>query len=93
MPKKNLSVLKRTRQSEKRGERNQNIKSKTKTYLKKARVLLSEKKQEEANQKVREAIKQLDKAASMGVIHKNTASRKKSRLMRKLNQIPKSKTE
>ncbi len=87
MPKKNLSVLKRARQSKKREERNQNIKSKTKTYLKKARVLLAEKKQEEAGQKVREAIRQLDKAASMGVIHKNTTSRKKSRLMKGLKNI------
>jgi len=42
---------------------------------------------EEAREAVSVAISALDKAAEKGIIHKNNAARRKSRLMRRLNQI------
>jgi len=41
---------------------------------------------EEARSSVSEAIRALDKAAEKGIIHRNNAARRKSRLMRKLNE-------
>lgn len=42
---------------------------------------------EEAHEAVRVAVAALDKAAKKGIIHKNNAARRKSRLMRQLNQV------
>jgi small subunit ribosomal protein S20 len=42
---------------------------------------------EEAREAVRVAVAALDKAAKKGIIHKNNAARRKSRLMRQLNQV------
>jgi small subunit ribosomal protein S20 len=42
---------------------------------------------EQAREAVRVAASALDKAAEKGIIHKNNAARRKSRLMRQLNQI------
>jgi small subunit ribosomal protein S20 len=42
---------------------------------------------EEAREAVHVAVSALDKAAEKGIIHKNNAARRKSRLMRRLNQI------
>jgi len=42
---------------------------------------------EEAREAVRQAASALDKAAEKGIIHKNNAARRKSRLMRQLNQM------
>lgn len=85
MAKKSPSVLKRQRQEKKRAARNKMIKSKIKTLIKKARkaALENDPKLEEY---VKTAIKELDKAASKGIIHKNTASRKKSRLLHFVNK-------
>lgn len=91
MPKRKLSVLKRIRQNEKQRERNAYIKASLKTVVKKAREALSSQNGEKTNAKelVSAAVKKLDKAVSKGVIHKNTASRKKSRLMLQLNALSK----
>lgn len=66
--------------------RNKAIKSALKTAVKKANVAVSE---SAANKDlaVREAIKKIDKAAAKGIMHKNTAARKKSALARKLNAV------
>jgi small subunit ribosomal protein S20 len=85
--KKSKSVLKRIRQQEKRRERGQAIRSKVKTFVKKARLAIDEKKYDEAKTAVLNALKVLDKAVTKGVLHKNTANRKKSRLMTQLNKI------
>lgn len=64
--------------------RNKAYNSSLKTAVKKAIVAIS-KDAENKNQLFREAVKIIDKAASKGVIHKNTAARKKSALARSLN--------
>lgn len=88
-PKKKLSVLKRIRQNEKRRERNAYIKATLKTSVKKARLSLDGKSMDKAKELVLDAAKKLDKAVTKGVIHKNTASRKKSRLAHALNALQK----
>jgi len=56
------------------------------TTVKKARHLIAHGRLDEAQVAVREAVVALDKAAEKGIIHKNNAARRKSRLMRQLNQ-------
>jgi small subunit ribosomal protein S20 len=86
-PKKSKSVLKRIRQTKKRTLRNRAVKSKIKTLSKKVRLEVENKNEEAARKALREAIKAIDKAASKGIIHKNTASRKVSRLTRLVNSL------
>ncbi|NJN65988.1 MAG: 30S ribosomal protein S20 [Chloroflexaceae bacterium] len=77
------SAKKRIRSNEHRRLRNQMYKSQVKTLIRKAeQTILSGTPDEEA---VRAAIIRLDKAAVKGIIHKNNAARRKSRLMRKFN--------
>ena len=80
------SALKRIRQTEKRRKRNRKVRAETRTYIKQARVQIEEGELEEAQKSVAQAIRALDKAAEKGVLHRNNAARRKSRLMRKLNQ-------
>ena len=72
------------KKSAKKALRNQSVKSELKTETKKFIDLVSSKKTEEAKKQLSYLISQIDKAQSKGIIHKNTASRKKSRLMKKL---------
>ncbi|MGC8844136.1 MAG: 30S ribosomal protein S20 [bacterium] len=81
------SALKALKRAEKRRMRNKAIKSALRTYLKKALSAIAEKDKERAQLAVREACKRLDKAVSKGVLHKNTASRQKSKLMKKLQEL------
>jgi small subunit ribosomal protein S20 len=67
--------------------RNKAIKSALRTFLKKALSALAERDREKAQIAVREACSRLDKAASKGVLHKNTASRLKSKLMKKMREL------
>jgi small subunit ribosomal protein S20 len=67
--------------------RNKAIKSAVRTFLKKALSALAEKDKEKAEPAVREACRRLDKAVSKGVLHKNTAARLKSKLMKKLQLL------
>jgi small subunit ribosomal protein S20 len=71
------------RQGEKRRLRNQTIRSRVRTAVKKARLALGDKSQDVRAQ-VAEAIRNLDKAVTKGVVHRNTAARKKSALARRL---------
>ncbi|MDQ7786556.1 MAG: 30S ribosomal protein S20 [Thermodesulfovibrionales bacterium] len=87
-PKKNLSAIKRSRQAEKQNLRNRAVRSTIKTVVKKVETAVVAGKKEEAGKELTLAIKALTKAASKGVIHKNTASRNISRLSRKVNAIP-----
>jgi small subunit ribosomal protein S20 len=81
------SALKRIRSSEKKRQRNQIFRSAARTHVKKARQLITKQgRTEESEAAVRKAISALDKAAQKGVIHKNNAARRKSRLMKMLNQ-------
>jgi small subunit ribosomal protein S20 len=79
------SGQKAARSSKKKQARNRSLKSATKTYVAKAETLVQEKKGESA-EAVKHAFSMLDKSAKKNVIHANTASRKKSRLMKKLNK-------
>jgi small subunit ribosomal protein S20 len=86
-PKKNLSALKRARQSLKRNLRNKSIRTSLKTLIKKVESAVSSNNKEDASKALKEAIKALSMAASKGVIHKNNASRKISKLTRKVNAL------
>lgn len=87
-PKKNLSAMKRARQSIKLNLRNRGVLSSIKTVIKKVDSAISAGNREDAGKALLQAVKALDMAASKGVIHKNTASRKISRLTQKVNAIP-----
>ena len=80
------TVLKRQRQEEKKKMRNKMVKSKIKTLTKKVKdsVLKNDK---NLSVSLKEPFKEIDKAASKGIIHKNTASRKKSRLAKFVNKF------
>ena len=90
MPSKNLSAMKRVRQSDKRRVRNQNWKSQLKTYVKKVESAMASKDRDAAQNLLREAIRVISKASSRGIIHHNTASRKISRLTKRFNSTFKS---
>jgi small subunit ribosomal protein S20 len=75
------SAIKRMRQSERRRLRNRTLRSKLRTAVKNARVADVS---GSGRADVLEAIRALDKAVTKGVIHRNTAARKKSALARRL---------
>lgn len=74
------SALKRIRQNEKRRLRNRAVRTRVRTAVKAARTALGEK-SPNVSALVTEAIRLLDKAVTKGVIHRNTAARKKSSLI------------
>lgn len=81
------SQEKRNRQNEKRREKNSQIKSSIRTAAKKA-VKAVETKDKAKSQELGKAFtKTIDSAVHKGVVHKNTAARKKSRLAKKVNKI------
>ncbi|MBI3636818.1 MAG: 30S ribosomal protein S20 [Candidatus Rokubacteria bacterium] len=77
------SARKRIRTSEKRRQRNRVVRSKVRTVVKIARASAVSG-AADAKAAVLEAIRALDKAVTKGVIHRNTAARKKSALARRL---------
>src|SRR5438034_6674938 len=77
------SALKRVRQNERRRLRNRTVRSKVRTAVKTARTALAAT-DASARAAVNEAIRALDKAVTKGVVHRNTAARKKSALARRL---------
>jgi small subunit ribosomal protein S20 len=79
------SAKKALRKSLKRRQRNLIYKKKIKDLVKQFKKLLKENKKEEAKNLLPLIYKALDKAAKVGVIKKNTASRKKSRLSKLVN--------
>ena len=78
------SQKKRILTNAKSAERNKAVKSELKTRTKNAVKAAGS---EQAEESLRLAVKRLDMAAAKGVIHKNTAARAKSRLMKKLNAV------
>ena len=80
------SQIKRNKQNEVRRLRNKAVKSELKTRVKTA-VRVAEGRDETALESLQLAQKRLDMAAAKGIIHKNQAARRKSRLMRRLNKI------
>lgn len=79
-PKKNLSALKRARQAEALRLKNRSIKTSIKTITKKVEAAANSKDKDAIQLALAEAKTVISKAASKGIIHKNTASRKISRL-------------
>ena len=80
------SAEKAARSGEKKRIRNRSMKSTTKTYMARAEKLIQSNDVEQAKAAVARTITALDKAAQKRIIHPNTVSRRKSRLMRKLNK-------
>ena len=80
------SAKKAIRQSAARKEHNIVYKNKIKVLVKEARALVSAKKMAEAKKLLPEIYKALDKAAKVGVIKKNNASRRKSRLTKLIDK-------
>ena len=74
------SQIKRNKQNEKRNERNKAVKSELKTRVRTATDAAAAG-TDDAEAKLKAAIKRIDTAAAKGVIHKNQAARRKSRLM------------
>jgi len=81
------SAEKRHRQSEERRLRNKAVKSSVRTSVKKFQDLAQKKNVVEAENALREMIKKIDTAAQKGIIKKNTAARKKSRMQKLYNFI------
>jgi small subunit ribosomal protein S20 len=81
------SAMKRIRQSEKRRLRNAAVRSTVRTSVKSARSAIEAGHADPARAALLDTIQTLDKAVTKGVIHKNTAARKKSRLTRQLNAL------
>ena len=81
------SAKKRVEVAERNRLRNIAFKSSIKTAVKKALSAAQENNQEALNEALSLAYKLCDKAVSKGVLHKNTASRKKSRLTKAINKI------
>lgn len=77
------SQIKRNRQNEKRRLRNKAVRSEMRTRTKSA-VSAVESGADDRDEQVRQAMKEIDVAARKGVIHKNEAARRKSRLAKKV---------
>ena len=85
-----MPAKKVARQSVKRYGRNHSTRSATRTVLYGARRTIASGDETEAEASVRRAIGQLDRAVKKGVLHKNNASRTKSRLATRLNKMNRS---
>jgi len=85
----NQSAIKRIRQNEKRRVFNRTFRNRTRTLVKGARAEIVGGDVASATAATRAAIRDLDKLASRGIIHKRNAARRKSRLMRQLAALEK----
>jgi small subunit ribosomal protein S20 len=81
------SAKKAIRQIETRTERNKTRVSRVRTFLKKVEALITEGKKPEATTALREAESEMMRGVTKGVFHKNTASRKISRLSKRVKSI------
>lgn len=84
MPLRHKSAQKRARQTPKKTEYNKHFKAKIKSALKN---VASAKKKDEAEKELKKAVKVLDRAAVKGIIHKNNAANKKSKLTKSVNKM------
>jgi small subunit ribosomal protein S20 len=81
------SAQKRMRQEEKRRLRNRSVKSEVRTAVTKARnAIAADPAEPQTEDAIRTAIRELDSAVSKGVLHRNNAARRKSRLMARLHK-------
>jgi small subunit ribosomal protein S20 len=81
------SAIKRQKQALKKQEKNKSVKSMLKTLAKKVEQAVEAKSADSAKDALVKAMKAYDKAASAGIIHRTTASRKISRLSTKVGKI------
>lgn len=81
------SASKRVEITRMRTLRNARIKSALKTTIRKFEEAMKATNQEEAGLKLRNAVVAIDKAVTKGILHKNAASRKKSRLTKRFNKV------
>ncbi len=84
-----FSALKRARQTERKTAVNRNNKSRLRTAVRRFREALASGDKTNATNVYRETVSALDKSVQKGVIHKNTASRYKSRLSARLEALGK----
>ena len=87
------SAKKSLRQDNRRRERNIKTRNQMKSLIKKAQDLVSQRKEKEAKELLPKIYKALDKAAKKGIIKKNTAARKKSRMTRLVSKKEEKKKE
>lgn len=87
--KKNLSAIKRARQAEKRNTRNRVERSKIKSAIKVVETAVKGGNKEAAASVLLSAAKLISSARSKGILHKNNAARKISKLTRKVNAVSK----
>lgn len=87
MPQTHKSTIRRARQSERRHERNRATVNTVKTLIKKVQSAVAGKKADEAKASLLEATSAIGKAVSKGVFHRNTASRRISRLALRVNGV------
>ncbi len=83
------SQIKRNAQNEKRRLRNRIFRGSARMAVRDARKALGSENVEETRSAILKAVSMLDKAAEKGVLHKNNAARRKSRLMKRLAAIQK----
>ncbi len=83
------SAIKRNKQNEKRRVSNRIVRGRARTFIKETRFAVQGNDQESAAKSAELAISALDKAAQKGVIHKNNAARRKSRLVKLLASLKK----
>ena len=81
------SAIKRIRQNEKRRLRNRVFRGEARTFVKEARQAIQSGDPDEARAATLKAVSALDKAAVKGIIHRNNAARRKSRLMQQLAEL------
>ncbi len=81
------SQIKRDKQNRKQRLRNRVTRGKARTFVKKAQTAIKAGDAELAKVETKKAIQALDKAAQKGVLHKNNAARRKSRLVKMLGEM------
>jgi len=81
------SALKRARQNEVKRVRNKSYKTRVKKAVKEVRTAIAANSVEQSQQSFKEAVSVIQKTASKGIIHKNQASRKISRLAHGINRL------
>ena len=79
------AALKQLRKDRKRQQRNQMVRSELRTLTKRFVTFVSAKRLDEARALIQSLTSKYDRAASKGIIHRNTAARYKSRLTTRLN--------
>lgn len=83
------SAAKRVRVTERRTLRNRMVKSRMKTFIRRYEAALAQGDVDMSAELLRKATSEIDRAAAKGVIHRNEASRRKSRLAARLNALAK----